>query len=68
VSLIKLTGAQQVFEPPELVKRTQPEGLAIGPKAHRAVERALENSEFSVGATSEEEELARPRRKSLPVW
>ena len=59
VSLVELAGLEQVLETPELVKRAQPDGLAIGPKAHRAVERALENGEPAFGVTPQQEELAR---------
>ena len=59
VSLVEFARPEQVLETPELVERAQPEGLAIGPKAHRAVERALENGEPAFGVTPQEEEFAR---------
>ena len=59
MSLVELAGLEQVFETPELVQRAQPEGLAVGPEAHGAVERALENGEPAFGVTPQEEELAR---------
>jgi hypothetical protein len=59
VSLVEFARPEQVLETPELVERAQPEGLAIGPKAHGAVERALENVESAFGVTPQEEEFAR---------
>ena len=59
VSLVEFAGPEQVLETPELVKRAQPDRLAIGPKAHRAVERAVEDGESAFGVDA-------PRGRACP--
>ena len=59
IALRQLARRQRILEPPQLVERRHPHGLAIRPQSHAAAEGAFEHRETIVRLQAYQEQLPR---------
>src|SRR5215471_3923027 len=58
VAIMEISGQEDVLETPELIERTHPQCLAIGPQPHTAVEGSFENTQAAVAVQPDKYQLA----------
>src|SRR5439155_1897137 len=57
-ALVQLPRPEDVLETPQLVERTEPQGLTVAPQPHAAVEGAFEHGQPAIGMPAQEEQFA----------